>query len=111
MILNLLNFKEHPEFPKYTVFQFKKKEMAQDFQHKLDISEIPFKMDTAPDKQNQTRYLYAVERKFLKEVHSINNIVLANFRTKFIPNRGFRWILMVISFTALAVAFIGYFTV
>lgn len=108
MLVQLLNYKDHPEDTKYLVFQFYTIEMAIAFEQYLTLANIPFEKDEDIDDRNYPRYLFGVRKVHQKEAIRCNNKVMAAHKQKFIPQKGMRLGLLIFTFLMILFALSGY---
>lgn len=105
--LGLVNYVRHPTDPNYVVFRFADKKRADDFQHVLQEKKIWFERS-----ENQTRskfyYLFGVNKRDFNAVQSINFTVEGKNRGFLMPNRYFRWAVLILSIGMVALAILGY---
>lgn len=100
------NWQDHPANRKYVVFKYHRPEQADFFENLL--REEGFDYERFDDEEEE-RYLIAAPKSAEKRLLYLNNVTIGKFRNKFIPNKGFRLLVMLISAIVLALAFIGYF--
>jgi len=108
MLVQLLNYKDHPHNTKYMVFQFYTIEMAIAFEQYLTLGNIPFEKDEDIDERNYPRYLFGVKKVYQKDAIRCNNKVMASYKQKFIPQKAMRIGLLLITFMFVLFALTGY---
>jgi hypothetical protein len=105
--MRLTNYYEHPGDNRYYVFEFPTDEIADEFENYLRQRAVAFERHF--DADESPNILFGVKRDFLRDAMWCNNMVYAAHRQPFITNVFFRWALLVITATFIALAFIGYF--
>ena len=106
-ILNITNYRDHPTRPGYTVFHSFDENYAHDFKKLLEENNIWFETDT-DKKDGKTIYLFGVRNSDLKKVVKLNYLVIGKYRKPFIPNKFFRWFVVLLGIFLVFVAIIGY---
>jgi len=106
--LNVTNSQDHPSNQMYKVFHFKTKEQAEYFEELLKSQSIYFESDEEITKE-KTLYLFGIRKTDLDAVTRINFLVIGKFRKPFIANAGFKWFVILVGLSALAIALIGFF--
>jgi len=104
-MFNLQNFQDHPTNRNKKVFLFKETTHANYFENLLIKEEIEFEKQIDNDGDN-TIY-YGVKKGDFKATQKINYLTIGNFRKPFIPDKFFRFFLIIISFIVLGLAVIG----
>ena len=99
------NYFIHPGDNRYYVFSFREDEHANDFEQRLNNAQIPFERH-----REDTEWLFGVARAYFKQALNANHLVYAQYRTKFIPVRGLRNAMLVVTLGAIVLALIGFFT-
>jgi len=104
-MLTFINFQDHPTNRNKKVFFFKQIEHANYFEIMLVESKISFEkqIDTEGD---QTIY-YGIKKSDFKQVKHLNYLTIGHFRKPFISDKFFRYLIFVISFLVLGLAFLG----
>jgi hypothetical protein len=107
-MLRVTNYKDHPTNQFYKVFFFYKQEQADYFASLLKEKNLFFERDE-DIKLGEPIYLFAIKKKDLATVYTLNNIAIGKFRGKFITNKFGRIALIIFGFAIIALAIIGYF--
>lgn len=107
--IDFTNFQEHPTNRSFMVFKFHRKEQADFFEGLLHEAAILYERHDDMDDPDKPRYLFAAPKKHEDQLRYLNNLAIGKFRSKFIPDRSFRFLIFFISALVLALAFIGYF--
>jgi len=106
-VFNITNSFEHPTRPGYMVFKFRDIERVKLFENYLKSEKIWF--EKGEEKLNDTLfYFFGVKNNDFSKANKLNYIVTAHFRNKFIPNKYYRWGLIIITFGLITMAIIGY---
>jgi len=106
-ILNITNYREHPTRNGYTVFHFFDNRQAEDFKQLLDEHHIWYETDT-DRKNDKTIYFFGVRNSDLKTVVKLNYLVIGKYRKPFIPNKTFRWLVILFGILSVIFALAGY---
>jgi hypothetical protein len=99
------NYFIHPGDNRYYVFSFGEEEHADAFQARLNNASTPFERHFEDEE-----WLFGVHRDYFKKALNSNHLVYAQYRTKFIPVRGLRNAMLLITLGALILAIIGFFS-
>jgi hypothetical protein len=105
--LGLVNYVRHPSDPNYVVFRFADKIRADQFEIELTNKKIWFERGEEQSKV-KLYYLFGVKKRDFNTVQSINFTVEGNNRTFLMPNRYFRWAVLLFSIGMVSLAIIGY---
>ena len=100
-----VNHYTHPGDTRYQVFVFGEAEHAQRFEHRCTDENIPFEKH-----EENGEVLFGIAKTHFAKALRANHLVHAEFRTHFIPHRGWRWGLLVFTGTVLALAVLGWLT-
>ncbi len=106
-IIDFTNWRQHPTNPEYRVFFFHKEEQAAYFEKLLTDRNMIFERHDEQE-EDKIRYFFAVQKRHWKEVAELNNIAIGKFRKRFIPDNIMQWVILVIGFGILALAFLGW---
>lgn len=99
------NYFIHPGDNRYYVFSFQEEEHAHAFELRLSKESIPFERHLEKDE-----HLFGVHRSHFKKALNANHLVYAKYRTKFIPVRGLRNAMLIVTLGSLILALIGFFS-
>ena len=105
--LGLVNYTKHPDNPKYIIYRFADEGRASSFEKKLVEQDIWFEKGSQERKKGEFT-LFGIHKNDYKKTEKINYAVEAEHKKPFIPYRGFRYFLMIISFSLLLIAILGY---
>lgn len=105
--LGLVNYVRHPSDPNYIVYRFADIKRASDFEKELEAQNIWFEKDQE-NTRGKTYTLFGVHKKHFEKVQRINFLVEAANRKFLIHNKIFRYTLLLISISAVVLAFVGY---
>lgn len=106
--IDFTNFQDHPTNRSYMVFKFHRKEQADYFEGLLHEAAIHYERHDDNENPEKIRYLFAAPKKHEDQLRYLNNLAIGKFRNKFIPDRGFRIFVFIISALVLGLAIIGY---
>ncbi len=104
--LNFTNYQEHPTNDQYVVFHFSEEAWGDHFEKLLKENDITYEKDVIAEKP---LWLYAVHRRYLTRAEKLNWQVYGKFRNRFIPQKGFRVLLILIFVLVVGLALVGYF--
>lgn len=104
-MLKLINFQDHPTNSNKKVFFFKDSLHANYFEVMLIESRISYEkqIDEAGD---QTIY-FGIKKTDFKAVQRLNYLTIGHFRKPFIPDKFFRYFIIILSFLVLGLAILG----
>ena len=105
--LGLVNYVQHPSNSNYVVFRFKDQKRANMFEEELKTESIWYEKDT-DEKRSRIYTLFGVHKKDFKRIEKINFKVEAKHKKPLIPFRLLRYTVMIIGFSVLILAVIGY---
>ena len=97
------NYFIHPGDNRYYVFTYQEEKYADAFQARLDAGGIPFERH-----EENSEWLFGVARTYFKEAMNANHLVYAQYRTKFIPVKGLRNAMLIITLGSIILALIGF---
>jgi len=106
--MNVTNSQDHPSNQMYKVFHFKMEEQAAYFKELLNEKNIRFESDQEIAK-NETVYLFGIHKTDLDAVNKLNYLVIGKFRKPFISNAAFKWFVLLLGASVLALALVGFF--
>ena len=106
--MNITNSHDHPTNEMYKVYDFKTKEQALYFEELLLEKNIQFESDEELA-HGKTMYLFAIRKTDTDEVTALNYLAIGKFRKPFISNSVFRWFVVLLGISALALALVGFF--
>lgn len=101
------NWRNHPTRKKYIVFFYRTEAESAFFETLLIEHKIWFEKDTNEESE-KARFLFGVKRDDLKTVKHLNNLAIGRYRKPFMPNKGLKYFVMIISFIVLTLAIIGF---
>lgn len=101
---DITNWQNHPSNRRYVVFKYHRIEQADYFEQLLIQEGFEYERHN-----EEERYLIAAPKVAEKRLLYLNNLAIGKFRNKFIPNKGFRLFVLLISAVVLGLAFAGYF--
>jgi len=98
------NYFIHPGDNRYYVFSFSEDEHADTFAERLERAGIAFERH-----QEESEWLFGVARSHFKEALNANHLVYAQYRTKFIPVKGLRNTMLLVTWVHSFLHFSGIF--
>ena len=104
----ITNSHDHPTNEMYKVYHFKTKEQALYFEELLSEKKIQFESDEERA-HGKTMYLFGIRKNDIDEVTALNYLTIGKFRKPFISNSVFRWFVVLLGISALALALVGFF--
>lgn len=107
-LFDFTNYREHPTQKDYQIFHFTRADQAGFFENLLVEHKIEFERHDDQQERGMV-YYFGIKKSMFSEVEKLNNMAIGQYRDKFIPNAGFRWIVLAIGLTAIILAFVGYF--
>lgn len=105
-VFKLTNFQTHPKNTSYVVFHFHTAEMANEFEIKLTLENIPFERDN-PDDDDDEKYYFGLRKIHFKKAKKINYEVFGKHRKPFIGNNVYKWIILGFTLAILGLAITG----
>lgn len=106
---NLTNYRDHPKNPSYLVYHYTDERQADYFQELLEKEGIQFERFRETEDGRDLVY-FALRKQLEKKVRKLNFLAIGRYREPFIPNTGFRWMVLIISFGILGLAIVGWLT-
>jgi hypothetical protein len=99
------NWYTHPGDTRYRVFSFGAVLHANEFSADLDAAGIEYERH-----EEDGEFLFGLHRSYFKEALRLNHLLHARHRPNFIPDRNFRWGLLVFTGAVVALAVYGFLT-
>lgn len=96
------NYFPHPGDNRYFLFTFQEESHAAEFESMLNAASIPFERH-----EENNQFLFGVARVHFREALRCNHLVHAKYRTKFIPVRGLRYAMLILTAAAILLAIAG----
>lgn len=100
-----VNHHTHPGDTRYHVFVFREPQHATRFEERCSASGIPFERH-----EEEGEVMFGIAKTHFKGALHANHMVHAEFRSPFIPDRGWRWGLLVFTGVVVALALLGWLT-
>ena len=100
-----VNHHTHPGDTRYHVFVFGEQEHAVRFESRCREEGIPYEKH-----EENGEVMFGIAKTYFAEALRANHLVHAEFRTHFIPNKGWRWGLLVFTGSIIALAVLGWLT-
>jgi len=100
-----VNIKDHPTNSKKRVFFFKDKVQADHFENLL--KKQSFFYEKQIDVEGDQTIYFGIKSRDFDKVKKLNYLTLGHFRKPFIPDKGFRYLLIAISLFILGLAISG----
>ncbi len=104
-MLTHINFQDHPTNRNKMVFHFKDAEHATHFQ--LQLNEHKIKYERQVDEEGDKRIYFGVMKSDYKEAKRLNYLTYGHFRKPFITEPFFKYLLLIVTLTAVFLAFMG----
>jgi len=101
----LVNIKDHPTNQKKRVFYYKEVEQADHFEKLLIEADLYFEKQI--DVEGDQTIYFGVKTSDFERVKKLNYLTIGHFRKPFIPDKAFRYILIVVSLIVLGMAIAG----
>jgi len=105
--LGFVNYTAHPENNKYVVFRFADPKRATSFEEKLNEGQIWFEK-SMEERRGREYALFGIHQTDFKRVQQINYQVEAKHKQFIIPNKFFRYALLIFSAVVMTLTIIGY---
>lgn len=106
-MLELINFQDHPTNINKKVFFFKQVSHANYFEVMLVESKIIYEKQI--DEEGDQTIYFGVKKSDFKTVQQLNYLTIGHFRKPFIPDKFFRYFLIVLSIFVVGLAILGAF--
>ncbi len=106
-MLRLVNYYEHPSDKKYMVYEFKTEAEAIYFEQQLILKEIPYEKGE-DEKEGVLIFFYGVRKKYQQDAFVVNTDTLLKHKNSFIPGKGLKWFVLLLTLSALIFAIVGY---
>lgn len=107
-MLNLVNYKEFPGDNRYRVFYFNTVEEANVFEQFLKEKNVWYERSTDAE-GSKTRYLFGIHKDDFNRAQKANFLTNAQFRKPFMPDKIFRYIVMILAFGTILLGIVGYY--
>lgn len=104
-MISFINFQDHPTNRNLKVFYFKDEEHASYFEELLNEKQIKFEKQI--DEEGDNRIYYGIHITHFETVKTLNYLTLGKFRSKFIPDVFFRYLLIFGSILIVGLAIAG----
>jgi len=105
-IFRITNYYDHPTDPNYIVFHFLKEAQADEFEKLLNENQIEF--EKFIEREENIIWMFAVRKRFESKAVNLNFLAIGKHRDPFIPQRGWRWALLIFTAICITLAVIGY---
>ncbi len=102
------HYYEHPTDPNYLIFTLRRKDMADYFEQKITEAGIQFEKDTDVNRQKKELFHFAVLQSSRQKCLELFLETWARFRQPFFSNPTIKIILLVLTFTLVTLAVIGF---
>ncbi|MDA0939883.1 MAG: hypothetical protein O2990_02665 [Bacteroidetes bacterium] len=100
-----VNHHTHPGDTRYHVFVFRELHHAERFEERCNAAGIPFERH-----EEGGEVMFGIAKNHFKTALHANHMVHAEFRSPFIPDRGWRWGLLMFTGAVVALALLGWLT-
>jgi len=100
-----VNIKDHPTNIRKRVFYFRESEKADYFEELLKAEGLFYEKQV--DVEGDQTIYFGVKSSDFGKVKKLNYLTIGHFRKPFIPDKGFRYALIIISILILALAISG----
>ena len=105
-LFNLTNYREHPEDKSYWIFFYYKMEQADYFEACLIEERIKYESFLEEETKRPVK-LFAIHKHDFERANRLNEKSYAEYKTKFIPNKGLRYGLLIFVVALVIFALIG----
>lgn len=102
----ITNYYDHPTDPSYTVFHFLKEAQADEFENSLKENNIEF--EKFVEKGTDTIWMFGIKKRHQSRAIHLNFLAIGKHREHFIPQKGWRWALLIFTAICITLAVIGY---
>jgi len=106
-MISTINFQEHPTNRNVKVFYYTKLEHANHFESLLIEQFIKFEKQV--DTDGDQRIYYGIHISHFNDAKRLNYLTIGKFRSKFIPDTFFRYLLIGISILVVGLSILGAF--
>ncbi len=100
-----VNHYTHPGDTRYHVFEFREPHYSARFMERCDEASVPYERH-----EEEGVTMFGVPKSHFKSAMKANHLVYAEFRSHFIPHRGWRYGLLVFTAAVLGLALLGWLT-
>ena len=105
--MRLVNWYPHPADNRYQVFEFRSRELAEEFARDLEREGIEAERGERQE-EGDTVALFGVHRDQFKAALRVNHLLHGRHRRPFIAHRGLRWAMLLITAFALGLGVMGW---
>ncbi len=102
------HYYEHPTDPNYLIYTLRRKDMSDYFEEKLQESSIKYETDTDVNRQNKKLYHFAILQSNRTKSMELYIETWAKFRKPFFSHPTIKMILLILTFTLISLAIIGF---
>jgi len=104
-MISLINFQDHPTNSRKKVFFFRQLTHANYFEDLLKKDKVDFEKQV--DEEGDKRIYYGIHISDFEKTKKLNYLTIGHFRSPFIPDKFFRYFVIIISIIVLTLAFAG----
>ena len=105
--MRLVNWYPHPADNRYQVFEFRSRELAEEFARDLEGEGIDAERGERQE-EGDTVALFGVHRDQFKAALRVNHLLHGRHRRPFIAHRGLRWAMLLITALAVGLGVMGW---
>lgn len=105
--MRLVNWYPHPADNRYQVFEFRSRELAEEFARDLKEEGIEAERGERQE-EGDTVALFGVHRDQFKAALRVNHLLHGRHRRPFIAHRGLRWAMLLITALAVGLGVMGW---
>ena len=105
--MRLVNWYPHPADNRYQVFEFRSRELAEEFARDLEREGIDAERGERQE-EGDTVALFGVHRDQFKAALRVNHLLHGRHRRPFIAHRGLRWAMLLITALAVGLGVMGW---
>ena len=105
--MRLVNWYPHPADNRYQVFEFRSRELADEFARDLEKEGIAAERGERQE-EGDTVALFGVHRDQFKAALRVNHLLHGRHRRPFIAHRGLRWAMLLITALAVGLGVMGW---
>ena len=105
--MRLVNWYPHPADNRYQVFEFRSRELAEEFARDLEGEGIDAERGERQE-EGGTVALFGVHRDQFKAALRVNHLLHGRHRRPFIAHRGLRWAMLLITALAVGLGVMGW---
>lgn len=105
--MNFTNYTDHPGDNRYLVFHFWQQKFADEFEKGITERDVVFER-YEEEENGKIKYYFGISKSYSKDAHYVNRMLHAEHRKPFIPIKGLRYFVLILTLIFVVLGIIGY---